>query len=448
MRILAILENFLTEGMVRPTKYPDVVNQPISNMIDWINNTISQRLINGTTNQIGTTHPQLIFMYKIMAYYAQTFIQQILLNCYQRIFNFARTDATVTTNNTAKFKRFIVPFNDAYIYRLLNPAGLDVSANDPYAQYASNVWTPENELINRFNTFIENVPDNIRDTIFQNFYNDNFELSYTSIETIRRNLQTFANDAFTTQLDPILNGNFKNMAKKYLGITKNIPAGQFTTVPNMNIINNFNTITNNQPINDIFDDYLARLQNNNITALNFLTEFYSNAFVRTKYLIGQLLTKFQVINRILADIISFVNNELYYYIAQIFLPALFKQIILNIQDLTSIRIFLDTLSKRKGLFLANITSSTLNNSVLTRSGQFMTYVESELDSAYSNISSKLIDYHNTVIDFLNATSAYQLIRGRNIKNRLFTMNLVPIEALPDLASNPDLNTVLSVLKKL
>ncbi len=87
------------------------------------------------------------------------------------------------------------------------------------------------------------------------------------------------------------------------------------------------------------------------------------------------------------------------------------------------------LNRDQNSILKIFSSFTITDKIKTIYGELITFVQ----------------YHNNIIEFINRNSAYQLIK--NTKNRLFNMNLIPLENFPDLFNEkPNYSLLLSILR--
>jgi hypothetical protein len=166
-----------------------------------------------------------------------------------------------------------------------------------------------------------------------------------------------------------------------------------------------------------------------------------------------MASEIETMNKIIADIIQFINDKGFYYVPQIFLPALVKQIIVVINYLIKIRDDITLFNVRKNKFYQLINISIPENlKIITLGDEYETFINGELKTIHTNIMD-VVKYHNSVIDFLNYHSAFQLLSsstdasGNYSAKRLFTMNLIPLESFPDMfTGTPNFNLLLEILR--
>nr|AEX62909.1 putative ankyrin repeat protein [Moumouvirus Monve] len=459
-RVIEILINYLTTRRVVVDIYPNIFAQNIYNWNDYVDTLINLNLRGGQT--LIQNYPEIIFLYRILVIFSQEQIKKYVATCVNTILNRLNND-TSDDDVIVNGKQIFGPLDDAYLMNILLPSEperdefnivADEDTVDPYLDLKQNVWNSSNPLMRRFARFQYNsVPTNFTQQI-NNLIVDPNIFTYAGLNNLRQIIETniINNNEIINII--ITNPEFRNAVRSYWGAR--ISPGTTNIIPSHNIIQRFNIITRNIKLDEVFDRNFTKLRNRIIDSNTFLTEVYGYFFINIKQKILNVEQFLVVINNIIADIISNINNRTIYYIPQIFLPALVKQILIIIIELISTKNLLSQFNNRTNDFSGyiDITNSETNR-IITVGNRFIELINTQLPVIYTNIL-EIIRYHNNVIDFLNYHSAYQLIRsrrdfenipGQNAVRNLFDMNLVPIENIPNTFEEiRDLNDIVNIFR--
>lgn len=431
-QIFGIIFQYLTDGDFQVLRYNPIYDNPVFEWIDYVNNLGLNSVYSVPTNPtINQNNPILLTLYKILITYTTDIIKNILVDCINDTINdFVDLDNTEITDLIKVLIKD--PFDDAYLYNLLLPSypvpeyfTIEDPDTDFLAVYKSNKWTENNSLVNAYQIFQNNLPINSLNNLLDIFYNIDFTdaLDYGQLQKLRTIIETN-----TDILKPFLNPVIKNNIRQYFGTA--VKTQNFYSI---DAVPTFNSLSSSIDLVPSFSENLSKLASGKITKLFFLTEVHGYFFVTIKQSILSIQNYLIILNNIIVDIMSFINNKTYYYIPQIFLPALIKQIIYVLQKIIGIKNILDEFQKQKSEYYSIIDLKVrTNNSIINLSNLFTNYVEQQLNIMYNNII-EIAKFHNNVIDFLNFNSAYLLMTGRNSpgkRTRLFDMNLTQLEPLP------------------
>ncbi|XWV26493.1 putative ankyrin repeat protein [Tupanvirus soda lake] len=477
-RVMNAIEKFLSQGDFQINDYPDIFGMinpaaqriPISQWDTYID-TVANKLTHGTNMPIGLEFPEFIFLYRILAVRVQNHIADIIRNCITGLIDRANTDM-VPTVDVLTLRNLVTPIDDAHMYNLLLPSDPNPSdfvaagAIDPFIDLKARKWTNAirdglmdwfsvlrgfipNDLWNGIiGTIIVSVPNAIGPFLQPINY---FE--YGNLNLLRQLIE----EAVPPQRDAINriinNRIYRDGIRTYFGTfgseqTRGAPTTSRPHMESRAVLPRYNIITRNIRLIDEYGRNLRKLTEGTITDAFFLTEVHGYIFVRAKQMLLELQREVIIINTIIADIIAFINNRTYYYVPQIFLPAFIKQVISAISYLINLRDLITEFNRRKAEFypLVDMTDRDVVN-IITLGDNFIKYINEQQTAIYQNLLD-VVKYHNNVIDFLNYTSALQLINSRtNIiprpppffgKNEyrstttnMFTMNLIPLESLPN-----------------
>ncbi|AKI80216.1 ankyrin repeat-containing protein [Acanthamoeba polyphaga mimivirus] len=449
-RVIDALVQYITSGnsQINATRYPRVFDQNINDWIPFIDNEFQ-------SDALLQQYPELTFLYKILAVHTQRAIYSVIFNCVSILLR------NLPVSPEADLVRnYLELIDDAYMYYLIlpsepNPAEFtQTGTDDTLADLKQHKWDPDNDLVNWFTRYIQRIPTEFIEQLYQIIMQNIDDFNYNNLENIRNHIESSIVD-LSNFITPIINNSeFRNSIKKYFG-TFNYPAGyNGTRIASMQVIPRLNSLIDDIDFEYRFDDYLILLRNGAITGLTFLTEIYGYFFVDTKKRLQSIDESLIDVNAIVADIIANINNETYYYIPQVILPALIKQLVTVISNIYAIKDVLSKFTPVKVEFDALITNSIPeHNQIINLGNDFVSYIQDQLKIIYTN-TIDIIKYHNNVIEFLNTHSASQLINatntatGNNITTtRVFNGNLIPIQIFPStLSDNPNFSEIETVLR--
>lgn len=448
--IMHMIGKFLTDEDFQVTDYPDIFDEKINEWYKYIDTVGGEPVSKNLVSNVASQYPEFIFLYKILVTYAQGIVKKIIRDCIQNVINIALNDKNSTNGSVKNLIKYLNPIDDAYMYNLLLPSephSIEFSTvPSQFGDIMKNKWDNNSDLYQWFDGFQNTDPDvtnfiiKIGYIVFEQIYIDVF--NYGGLRFVRFLIETNVPANIDIIRSIIKNPKFRNKIRQYFGTSTQSTSKK---LPNRNVVPRYNLITRTIVLNNVLDRKLTNLQKKSMTILFFLTEFIGYVIVKIKQLILKVTSELVLIHNIVADIVVFINNETYYYIPQIFLPALIKQVILIIRFVMTIRDELLDFDKfkLKSYDFINPTDNEYIN-ISTLNDNFNTYINKLLKIIYEHMFD-IIKYHNDVINFLNFHSGYQLAIRRK-RSRMFTMNLIPIETFPDIYTNyPNFEQLLKIL---
>ncbi len=482
-RLLNAIQNYLVNGDFQITNYPQIFNQNImfwDDYVDIIANTpLNIKIENLPENRtIGEHYPEFIFLYRIFITRVQMDIRSIIEKCLGDIIDRAVKDVASTDPDIVTLRDFVTPLDDAHSLYMLLPSEPDLSkftidVDDPMADLKARKWVKKKDIMAAF-LFLKDsyIEDELWDEVIEPIYSPIIPATTTTYfayqrlpelrDIIERNAVTLKK-----YIDPIIsNNNFRNTVRQYLGTYKSNEGGPFELkiggntigISNHNIVAQYKISSTKINLLDIFNQILNKLKGspNNMTEIFYLTELYGHIFVETQQKFFKLRDQIDIINKIISDIIVFINGGAYYYIPQIFLPALIKQVLVVVVQLFNIRKYLEDFNNMKAVSspLIDISDKYIN-SIIGLGTEFISFVNGEMNTTYKKLVD-IIKYHNEVVDFLNFTSAIELMDSKNQPppnnlnyrtNKIFTMNLIPIETFPNIFMDvPNFESLLPIVR--
>lgn len=458
LRIISIIGQYLTKGNFQMMKYPKFFDLPISSWEDYFDGFGNQPLnIEIGNGLVKIVFPEYIFLAKILVRVVRLEIETALNKC------LASTKDTIKNNYNTVYTAVSL-INDVDMYNILMPSRpdrgyFDNMIKEYYPYLKNNRWNnigKNNSLAEWFSVFSKtnNIMNDLFNTLgkpIRDITNDPTEFDKFNpkdYNTIREYIENGILN-YSTQMDSIIQDNkFKNYIERYFG-TYSAPASKkpkYPDIETIDILPKFNNMTNIIVIDDMSEENLIKLRNKTLLPFQFLAEFYAFNFIVIKLKLLHISDMLNGINKIISHSIIYINSENYYYIPQIFFPALVREIIVTVENLIDIRLDMDNLNKIKAILYAEIDMGEPKNaSIITLGDNFIEYVNTQLKTIYTNVI-EIIKYHNDMINFINYHSAYKLI-GKRPHNYLFTMNLIPLESFPDIfMANPNFDILLNVLR--
>lgn len=454
-RMMNAIEKFLSRGNFQIRDAPDIyMSGPIYYWNSYIDNVASTPIF-GQIYTIGQTYPEFIFLYRILAERVQRYIREIIERCVNAIINRTVADRTSPATQNMQFIKdyYNTPVDDMHMMDLLLPPFPDINAFvDPsFDDLKNNKWVTDHALMTFYGKIKESIPDPVVDAVLDAIYPvvdavlDVKIFNYNNLNRLRELIESSVAKQPLQPISVIIdNAEFKREVLTYFR--------------NNNTITRYNLITRTIPIDDAFDTNIADLATGNITDLFFLTNVHGYFIVIIKQLILQVQTYINQANNIVSDIIMFMDNQLYYYVPQIFLPALVKQLIKVVSTLLDIRNQIELFNQRKTNFNSYINISKEDNlAIISLGDRFIRYINPQLNILYDS-TLKIMTYHNNVIEFINHTSALQLMRstptvvanpdGTRSASNVFTLNLLPLDFVANTFSDiPNLESFLSIIRQ-
>lgn len=452
-RIMDAIESFLKTGDYDITRTPEILR---NNTINGWHNHVN---IIANINNIGNNYPEFIFLYKVLVEYAYLRLNEVTETCLDKIF---RDSINSGTDNAQTLSIYLTNVMDSTMWRLLLPYSIkdDEDNNNIIAQYDIR-WDDNMVLMPFFDTIIKNRADiNIYDYVdiiypripditnipeHLPYLND-----YTYINDLRKKIEIDASkpDKIYKILDimqtnpPNVQQNLRSLIRTFFGIDAK------TSPINQNIIVEYDKLTDIIEFDfdeSIFENALRESDSDDtddtrVDNFYIMTEYYASWFTYARGFMNNVLKLLTVLANIISDINTAINDELYYYVPQIFLPTII---------LLSTRIILMVLSTKDEFINTQINMSKLYDNyvdktrpailfLMEQSKQFITSFPKSLDRIIQYIQ-RITKYHNNVVDFLNFHSGHQLINSRKdtthlqhkISQNIFINNLPTIEPMPD-----------------
>ena len=413
IRIVHLIYQFIFEGGYTPQSYPGIFGIAIGKWENYIES-VGENLAFGQRRKIKDVYPRFIALYKILALQTQIIITNEIAECVKNIMN---RDDTSFINNTGTRVKFLDYLN---VFKNLPIPGNIISdlllLSSPSTRVNPEAWDATNDLIIWYRRFYGSIPyDIVREIVSVIVKPDDIiNLHANVIINASRNINEVTNI--------VHNKEFRDHIRAYFGMVS-IPDIR-TPINALSMIKSVTNVAS-------FPSYQSSLSRGEILPLFFLTETYSNLFILARQLLQQVNDVMALLSTIVSDIITFINDGNYYYIPQIFLPALIKQIIIAVNSLITIRSRLDSFNVERTSFMPFITIDENNTAIIALGDAFVAYVNLQLNAIYRNIR-EAVKYHNNIVTFLNYNSAYNLIRQND--NKLFSMNIIPVADFPNLLS--------------
>lgn len=347
-----------------------------------------------------------------------------------------------------KMKQYFVTMDDSYLLNLILPSVpesrqfIDADTLPLINNFRAIKWTSTNTLYDEFNKrIIPAISKDLLDSIANLYLNTQYVehnghppipfISYAKLNKIRSIIESDAvRNAeelriFFTRLQSVM----KKIADDYMD----------DNTQRISIYGAFTDIIPVIKLADQFTHNINNLQDGNISDSFFLVETFGYLYAKTRQHINTLYVEFKKINSVVSDIISYANNRTFYFIPQIFLPALIAQVVTIIGDLFDLRNILTDFETKKSQFYPLVDAVNKTNAQFINDGnEFVAWIDKSLAGLYVDCMD-LIKYHNAVIDFLNATSSYQLMRASRNKlnydtnaSNVFATNLIPLGSFSNL----------------
>lgn len=437
MRVLHLIYEFIIKGDFQANDYPDIFEEDIS---DWEAYIIDQEdeIVLKTGKTITQTYPEFIFLNKLIAALATNSIKAGIQMCLNKIIDQAQIDDSflpeedplasppIMHTTSEQLDRNIVELSslsDLNLFNLLLPSNPDPSEfdifnkEDWYTIKKKTRWNLSYGLVQWFESFSNNIDQTFLEdtgslTFSDQFFNiDKTNHIITNYDGIRSLVESnyLVNQPLVDKI--ISDGNFRSEIAKYLGIVN--------SSSNAYIIEKFDDLT--KTINLTYPTKIEIGQRN---PLFFASDTYSNIFIQIKQLFISIEEDFRRVSRMIADIIICINYEIFYYIPQIILPAMVKQFLVMNNYINNLEPLLnDIISTRSQILLMDNINKLATD--------FSSNISTKLSGINSNLYT-IIANHNTVIDFLNNHSAYQLIKDLNDTSKImfFTQYLSPLSNMP------------------
>lgn len=396
-------------------EYVDEMYDPVSNPY-------------GYSLEARQKYPALLLCEKIFYRLAQIKIKKLLEDCYNQLITMIR-DSTINNPNINLIKKLFRPQTESYMYSLILPSYSDPS--EPAFDILLGKNFPNDEQKTAFDIFFNNIPNkseiiNIFSTLFgtANLNNlsdiryfrkliDSFFLRQpTIIAPVRNILQNTEYINFTNQL--IEKYNIRNpMYKNFVSTIDFIihgPSTQYELV----VDSYLKSLTAPNPIDKIFK-------------FNFVTEINLYCFTNTLKKIMNSYGEIQKMDTILNDIIQHIEQYTEYFIPQIFLPALIRQLFIIYDNFRNILEYIDTYAGiyTKIFDVLNPLDEQTNN-VMTLFTVFNEHINKLLGDMHKKLII-VIRYHNDIINYLHKKSVHTLLKYSY--NKTVGLPLPPIENL-------------------
>jgi ankyrin repeat protein len=453
-RILSEIANYLRYNNFVSYGYPEIFDVKINKWMNWVDENISNILIktNVVKGTIIELYPHFIFLFKTFITLAQKYIKDILVSSIKGLFEYTDTLEIPTGNpiddSIEIVKNFLTHFKEVTTYYISIPFPKNIIDEIPnetldilYHNLGSNSTLMAEfdkfQRINNLNSLIASLGNLLIE-------NNLLIADIEHLDDMRRMVVMIEKDVVENlDIKPIVkNPEFRNMIRQYL--------------VNHDVLANYNILTRYVSFNYKKKEILDSLKNREITDLFFITNIYSYYFILIKESIVKIQNLINSTNYIIMDIIAHVKKTMFYYIPQIFLPALVKQIILVIYELSKVHKKLAFASTLKSDFIEfiDMTDNKIVK-IFNLGDQFTEYIDEQLKVIYENIVD-VIKYHNMIVDFLNMHSSYRMINAYHsgsdsdssiYVNNFFDKNLIHLETFPNIYDiKPNLNLLKKVLR--
>lgn len=197
-------------------------------------------------------------------------------------------------------------------------------------------------------------------------------------------------------------------------------------------------------------DYISKLSTDG-DKLSYITEItvYYFTYVLRKF--NSLSEYIDVIHIIINDIIHHIELGYEYFVPQVLLPALLRQVLIIINKFRKIKKYVDDHITKSTQIITKIDFADNNQKdVMELSDKFNKTVILSLEMAYVKILG-IISYHNNIIDYLHQISATKLINNINDSigqtiSKVFAGNLSKISSFPEKMTDIfDTNNVQKIL---
>ena len=423
-RIFQMITDYLETLSFDKANYPQIFSFQINKWQDYVDNLPST---------IKERYPIFIILYKILVIFAQKKIKEIIVGCIKKLIGMIMNEEYKPTDKIKVFREFYEhckPLDDAYMYNLLIPSlPNEEDFAKKFLDLKNNEWNYNNILVKKFSDLVENS-ENLQNPTLLKFLGDQlyyyFYDTTNSLNSLRFIIEE--NRDYDGVIEKIITQvDFRDIVNEYLKSQKSLSV--------------YNKITDTIKLNNHTKKLFEKKKNNEISNINFLTEFYGYVIVTVKQKIIGIKSNIGRIQQLITNIVHLINNEIYYYVAQILLPLLIIFLTEVMKSLDRGHKLLVQFTEKKVLYFDEkfLTSQQYIN-IVTLGEDFSKNIDEKLKYVYDNLLT-IVKYHNDVINFLNSHSAYMII---TTKQNFFDYNLIPIETLPDMY--PEMNT--ETLKKI
>ena len=428
-RIFQLIDKYLTTGDFRPYEYPRIFGTVINNWDSYVDS-IGINIVG--TRPIIELYPEYIFLYKILVKRVRILIKNAISDCLHSVFLDVRNDTSLTYNQVTMFNQLFKPLDDYYALNMLLPVTNFVKPN-------MLVWDNNNSLVKWFTGFVQSgqFPFSFINVVANLLISRTGSSSHSAYQL--RSLITSdvpLNINIIRDILSINNMEFRTEIRKYFNkpdTDLSIIKIYNTILKNINVDNN---VVNNNAL------YLNSLRAGTITDLFFLTEMYGYHFFTSIQELTSIHNELIITYNIISDSVNFINKEYYYYVPQIFLPALVKRIIQCIQLLSTLKNKITAFDTSYGDFYIYLDINIeTNKNIINLGTEFNTYLIKQIALIQKKLD-LFIEYHNNIISFLNLSNARRLIYSdRSIANKVFDMNLILMKALPRASASTGTTTL-------
>ena len=463
-RIFAMLDNYLLTTGFSSDIFPLILAKYFPNWLEYVDTIGNKQYQNDKDRFIGILFPEYIFLYKILVIYAFSQIETVITNC---IKNLIVAAIDTVSPLTVRLIKYYVIANDFTVLNLLLPSNPNFSkiisndkllseiSTEPYATLASRRWNTNTPLYTIYSNFNSNVSDDLLEDItdgIANLIDNESNMDWTFFDELRRIIELIVARHNDEIMRIIQKGKVTyKVTNRRDGETIQSDQEEKFTAPIIRYLFNgirpiYNETLSEIDITETYEDNLNKLVNKEMTETFFLTETYGFflSFIKKKLERFEYITG--TVSNVMADIIVFINNKTYYYIPQIFLPALVKQIIRIINELTDLNKIVTIINSQKVEFYPLINmSNPKHKKIIGMGNNILKQISDNLANFYKSGPLKIVEYHNNIVDFLNTHSSYQLINSDKSSRKKFFSGI--LTSLPIFSDEIALGTNLQILQE-
>lgn len=426
---------------------PVIYDQPYNNWRLWLNEQMPQ-IVPASGNSLLQDEPALILLYAILILRSEKKINKVIARCVKNIFDVLNKPvvtsttlpvippANLTDPRIQALAELLHPVSDKWLYELLLPKH---TFNDAiYEPVKSTIrdWSTENDLVVWFNTYINSLTTS-GNAIEQAAYDQVLTYIYAlhqglwngkidTIDNVRTYLLSMPAITYDSMKSLVSDPKFRNPIHQFYGYTTR----SLSSAPNPRpIALNYSIISANiEPIDlvEAIPPAPAFIKS------SYDAESWTNYLVALKYRMTKLELNINKINVIISDIIQHINAQQYYYVLQIFLPALIK---LTLELITSFDVFQDIYSNTK--YFENI-----NDKFVQIIGQLNTQLVSYFDAIKNNLFD-IFKYYHAVVDYINTNNSFITLKS-GIDRQLVTVGAKQYNYIDNVFTNDYVKADMSI----
>lgn len=405
---------------------------------------------NHINSTIGDAFPEIIFLIKALHICSQRLIKGAIKEALIESINLHVVPPTTfvpvlgnpVNQNNFNMLSYFSPMTTGHFYSSLMPffPNDTTFGKEPFKTALSNMWNADTSIVQAFKNIVKDIPSI---ELLLNVIRAHLPrpLDRTSNATIASNLRTYhtffykdnlifapfiyISSVNTDELSKMINhppfvtlanAFFREISKEFIDTIKNVELPPLLAPPP-----------------PLYDQILGTLANDQVGGeIKESSYFFRVYMVQLLRLINEIPKEFDKLTLVVGDIGRFIKEELYYYIPQVFLPALIKQIlVVNGNVDTNLNTVIDIVTKLLFTHKTRVDQNP-NDKLLKSIFDFSTELSGKLENVFNpvyTIVESLIKLHNDVIDYLNfvsqSTILEQSYEGLSVtgKRGIFMMKL-------------------------